>query len=424
MKKKTAEIKQYLKYLYVFLALIASYLVFAMLSCLLPNSKIHKNITNTVERGDLRTDYPMMGIPLEQCQQDNFTDALILSQAWYCSSDSMLTSVLLLPRAYGPNPYVMSDCLWRQVHGEDYGTRYYARYWHGNTFAMRFLLLLGSYQTVRMILYIITMLLFVALCLSLGRRGHSWVAILLAVSLGMVYSFVAQISMQLAPVLIIALGAALFVCRRRNDDKSIPLLMFVTGSLTAFMDLFTTPLLTLALPLALWLVLASPNLAHKSWLSAMISVAGKAFLWGIGYAATWLFKWLIATLFTPNNIFSDAVAAAAIRSGTEDYSRWDAVVQNLNMVHWGLLAIVLLLLLFFAILRFRKQNVKTATMLMILGFMPIVWYFIVSNHSYVHWWFTYRLLMVSILSWMLAVGVLVDWRALAPRRLRRQKNKQ
>lgn len=424
MKKRVALTKKYLRYCFVLLGLVVGYMLFALASCLLPNGVIHKNITNTIERGDLREDYPKMGIPLSQCQQDNFTDALILNQAWRVSSDSLLTSMLLLPRASGPDPAIMNDCLWRMVHGEDWGTLYYARYWHGGTFAVRFLLLLGSYQTVRLILYIITMLLLVALCMELGRERHSWVALLMVAGMSLTYPFVAQTSMQFAPVLIIALSGALLVCRLRGRGESVSMLMFILGSVTAFMDLLTTPLLTLGFPLALWLVLDTAKPAHKSWLTSFSAAFGKIMLWGMGFAATWASKWLIATICTPLNVFKDAADQAAMRSDVGDFSRLDAAVINLRMVHWGLMALILIVLVVLAIVRFRKQNMKTAVMLALLGCMPLAWFFVVANHSYLHWWFTYRLLMVTAVSWLLAVGVLVDWQALEPRRsihLRRKK---
>lgn len=416
MKSRVTEIKKYLRYVYVLLGLIAGYLIFAFASCLLPNSVIHKNITNTIDRGDLRDDYPTMGISLVQCKQDNFTDALILNQAWMVSKDSLLTSMLLLPRASGPNPIIMSDCLWRLAHGEDWGTFYYARYWHGGTFAVRFLLLLGSYQTVRSLLYIITMLLLVALCMELGRKSHSWMTLLMVAGMSLLYPFVAQTSIQFAPVLIIALSGGLLVCRLRGKGESISMLMFILGSLTAFMDLLTTPLLTLGFPLALWLVLDSANQTHKSWLASFCAAIGKVLLWGIGFAATWASKWLIATIFTPFNVFKDAADQVAVRSDVGEFSRWDAVANNMQLVQWRLMALILIVLVILAIVRFRKQNLKTAVELTLLGLMPLVWYFIVANHSFVHWWFTYRLLMVSTVSWLFAAGMLVDWQAITHRR--------
>ena len=53
--------------------------------------------------------------------------------------------------------------------------------------------------------------------------------------------------------------------------------------------------------------------------------------------------------------------------------------------------------------RFRLPDWKQAGLYLLVAFAPYIWYLVLSNHSYVHFWFTYRLQAVSITAILLLV---------------------
>ena len=56
------------------------------------------------------------------------------------------------------------------------------------------------------------------------------------------------------------------------------------------------------------------------------------------------------------------------------------------------------------VVRHKRLNCKKALAYLLVGVMPLVWYLLLSNHSYIHWWFTYRLLAITITCLMLMLS--------------------
>jgi O-antigen/teichoic acid export membrane protein len=50
--------------------------------------------------------------------------------------------------------------------------------------------------------------------------------------------------------------------------------------------------------------------------------------------------------------------------------------------------------------------------LLVVAFIPWVWYLFAANHSYLHNWFTFRAQAVSVAAILLALMQLVDWNKL------------
>ena len=164
------------KYCVVFFCLIASYLLFGIVSNLLPNQPIERNIKKTLERGDLADCDSYAVVYTKRLLTDNYTDALILNQAYNGGRDSLKISVLLVPRlldSLSPRPTGdVPECgsLHHVVdHDITLYKAYYARYWHGSTFLMRWLLQITNYTTLRLVFYVLSSLLLLWVCLALYR---------------------------------------------------------------------------------------------------------------------------------------------------------------------------------------------------------------------------------------------------------------
>lgn len=400
--KMFTRIRPFLK---AYLILIAAYLAFACLSCLLPNKPIHKHIADSLYYGDLQCDYPRAVLPKEQCRMDNFTDALILNQAYRCSSDSLMKSMLEVWRATGPQESV--QVLKAEVEGLPTDAYPYSRYWHGSTFLTRFLLLASSYTGIRMILFLVSMLLMTWMAAALYRRLGTWPTVSVLMGMGLMYVFVMQFSMQFFPVLAITIIAAILAGRMGTDRSRMVMVMFVVGSLTAYFDLLTVPLITLGVPVCVMLAACRRGgLSVRDGLHATISVS---LLWSLGYGITWVTKWLLASMLTSQDAIADGIGQVSYRAGLEDFSRLDAIVANTDLVPWNLFLPVLVVLAVLAFVRHRKGSWMWFALFLLVALMPYAWYLVVANHSFYHCWFTYREQMISLVALFMAFGSLVDW---------------
>ena len=420
-----------LKYIKVFFLLMAAFLVFATLSWLLPDIPIRKHIDKTLQRSDLFLLYPEALAPEQQCRQDNFTDALILNQCYCNDRHDWIQSVLLLPSAYPKDSKFPNDGLLYLSNGgkmEQAPLYFYPRYWHGSTFLMRFLLLLAPYSNLRFFLLAISLFLMMLLCARLYLlRGWMPVAVL-AVTAALMRIPIIQCSIQFFPVLFIALLTALLLCNsheRWRTPSQATFLLFVAGALTAYFDLLTTPVLTLGLPLCILLLLRrdeAVSLALELWLMVRASL-----LWAVGYGATWVSKWILGTLLTPMNVWKDGIGQFLYRSSdTADYTRWEAMLANTDLIDWPWwLTMLIVLGVLLTLQRLRKKRLstplpssqseaqqapsslspsssrialRTAIPLLLVALFPLAWYLVVSNHSFIHNWFTFRLLWILLIA--------------------------
>lgn len=396
-----------MRFLKVFLCLIVAYLLFGVAACLLPDKPIHRHIEQTVERGELQwNDYPRAFINSNQARMDNFTDALIISQAWNCSKDSLWESMMQPSRAVYDQS--MTETLAMQVEGKHFCNKKYGRYWHGSTFLMRFLLLVWSYNNIRMLFYIVSSLVIILTLWRLRDKIGTWAAVVTLLAFMIIYGFVLQFSIQFLPVLILSFAGVLTML---NDKRDKLIACFVIGSLTAYFDLLTTPLLTIAIPLIAWILAQLDN--KQTFGKLLLEIIKMSALWGIAFALTWGSKWLLATVTTDTNIWADAMQNVAHRSGyIEDYTRLDAIAANVNLLNSKFVFITAIVMITIMAFRFRREGWRPALMLLLIALVPYVWFFVVANHSYEHFWFTFRLQFISLLALFAALGCMIDWKKL------------
>ncbi len=395
-----------MSYLKVFGWLMALYLLFAAGSWCVPDAPVKYHIAKTIERGDLADDQPRAFLPRLQCRMDNYTDALILNQAYFLRSENLVNGTMLVPRLTCERlPFEELRVAVGMDTASDKSVATYARYWHGNTFLARYLLILWDYPTIRLLFFILSSLLMLWCGALLWTRGSWQLAVSVGFGLACSYVFMMQFSLQLSMVLFIALGGMISIARKRRN-VSPTVIFFILGSLTAFFDLLTAPVLTLGLPLLVMLALGPEGKLSKTFKEVSLN----SLLWAVGYGLTWVSKWILATLLTSENSWADGLYNVSNRSGVlDDYGRWDALMANLDLMPWAFIAIALVVIVVLACRHFHKEGWRRALPLLAVALLPWMWYLFAANHSYLHNWFTFRAQAVSVAALLLASMQFVDW---------------
>ena len=406
--------KKVLVYSFYFLLLLAGYILFGLGSMAMPDKAVEHHVRQTVGQNDLKADFWFAFLYKPNYYMDNFTDALVLNQAWCLGEEESMNlwqRLMLVPRHRCMADGVEQGCesLRRLTEGDTtLKIMCYPRYWHGSTYLMRYLLAIDDYVVLRGLFFLLSSMLLLWVLLALAKRVGVWASALYFLAFVLVDCFMMQFSIQFLPVLLITLGGTLWVLNRKRS--SLGVVFFVLGSLTAYFDLLTAPLLTWALPLLVWLAANGQRSAAKG--RQLFTDALASLLWAVGYAATWAAKWLLATLTTPMNVFSDASAQASLRAAVEDYTRWGAVERNLDLVPWLYVTIAAVVLALLAVRHFNGKGWRQALVCLVVAVAPVAWYIVLGNHSYEHYWFTYRSLAVTVMGLLAAVASLVDWRKL------------
>lgn len=352
---------------------------------------------------------------------DNFTDAVMIDTAIANKHVGALTNALSSKRQGGSWGPIIGL---RDTAKGHMSTRYsYARYWHGYQVVLRPMLFLFDYGQIRYLNMLVLSVLAFLTCISV-RRSLGWsglVAFAAALMLGGFY--VVPLSLQFSSVtylMLLGVFAALELERRELLDVVFWEFFAVIGALTSFLDLLTAPLLTLGMPLAAILLVRARNREVPIRTAALTSFTGASW-WGVGFASSWAAKWIIASALLRIDVTADALSSASDRTGLTELGHPIAQAVLLNVgrlfplmptdMRKGIPTLVFLAVVtlgvavsLFKVMRDRSQRggvgigdtMKRRASALILAPLPFGWLIVLSQHSAIHFWYTYRILAIAL----------------------------
>ena len=148
-------------YVGLFFVLIFSYTLFAVISSFLPDRMVKHRVKMASKSLAAYGNYPRSVFDLETCQQDYFTESLILNQVYCIDRTKPLESAMMVRWKFVT--LNLPGGLWQMTHeGEVSKDCSYPRYWHGTTFLTRFLLLFFSYAQIQWLFFAVSLLLMLA----------------------------------------------------------------------------------------------------------------------------------------------------------------------------------------------------------------------------------------------------------------------
>lgn len=333
---------------------------------------------------------------------DNTTDAIMLENAVFQSDLPAYQAAMKAERAGLDDEHTQLALKEYLDHDQELTLTSYERYWHGYLVVLKPLLLLLNYGQIRILNGIIMTTLVLLILRQLWKRNlrNGMLAFLLAI-LGL-FPMALPYSLQFSTSFYAGAGASLvLLCRyeKIKEKERYIGLFFLTGALTSYLDFLTYPIFALGIPMVLWIVLDNENIRTE-----LRRIVACAFSWGAGYLLMWAGKWLIGSVLLRENIVTDALQTVAGRASgevaTERISRMMAVLRNFY-IYFNLYGVVLagILILWVGIWCFRNRKtmkMDQALLLLLVAAGPICWYLVTANHAYIHYWFTFRNLSVSI----------------------------
>jgi len=398
--------KKILKWVGVLLILQTTYTLLMTAVYMLPSQPIRKNIQASISRFSLEGNFYKPFISSASVQLAGNMDSKMLRTALANIGGNPLKSAMNGRMKYG------SGAHWQQLRHATVqnipGTGSYARYWHGYMLYLRPLLLFFDYERIRVVSSFVFFFLYTAVACLLSKKAGWIYAMGLAGSLVFVKIYVLPMSLGFVGVFnlmfIAILAVLLLPSKQPLDGAKIDCLFLIIGSLTSFIDLFTTPLITLGVPLLVLLIIYNQqkeaSLAASFRLSLRISG-----LWLAAYGLTWFSKWIIGSLVLKRNVIQTAMTAVFFRTqGNEAYplDRYRTLHLNFHHLMSGKeLAVAVLVLLsglaIFLLLCRRCRLMRKHLVFLWVAVYPYFWYSLIANHSQIHHWFTYRAQLVSLM---------------------------
>lgn len=285
----------------------------------------------------------------------------------------------------------------------------YGRYWHGYLVFLKPLLTLFTLSDIRVFNMIFQWVLALVLLFLAHRKGGFRLVFPLGIALLSLNPLSTALSMQYSSIYLLTLVFGILQLQFELYRKKSGWLIYLwLGILTAFFDFLTYPPAAWAICLTIGILMMEGTQKQK-----MLHALASGAAWCFGYGGMWSGKWIIGTLITGQNILADATQSVQLRTGlqmegipeSETVSCYaDVLMRNLDAYrNVPALILVLALALFAGYLllrrgyRFRLDTTLVLPLLLI-AVVPFAWYFVLKNHSGVHYWMTHRNLSATIIA--------------------------
>lgn len=418
-----------IKYVLVFIILICVYMLSLIGTSLIPSNWMKNNVIKSSEILKAEGEKKRENLGYKDVYLFLFTDALMINTAYSVDSNSPVESALLARKNYIPgqtlivhedqqynlgasknyvdsygNVFQTAE-LYGLMHGENITDSYeYARYWHGYLVILRPLLALTSYKEIRIILLALMITLVGFMMYLLTKKLNIKIAIIFLLGLFSANVFVATQSFNEITVFFIAIISSIYLLQKKDVDKNIGIDFFVIGSVTAFMDLLTEPLVTLGIPLAVYFLLTERK--NKNVKENIIIFIKLCACWAIGYGLTWATKWIITSAICNRQIIQNAITQAKYRTDNSSISYVKVLKRNLSFLSYFIPCISIAIIGAYTFIKLIinrnekfniKNNIQIALPYLFIGILPFVWYFVLKQHSMIHSFFTYRILCITVI---------------------------
>lgn len=298
----------------------------------------------------------------------------------------------------------------------------YPRYWHGFVLFLKPMFIFFNLGEI----YQINTLIICALCfvtlLLIYKKEKAYVGPFLILLALFNPPYIAR-SFQLSSVFYAMIITSLLVLRWDDREKREHLFLYafvIDGIILAFLDFLTYPPVAFVVPLCFVLVFSQQALLHNLLASIRYGIA---FL--LGYAGMWVSKWILASLFTDENVVAEGIESVLHRTGQGDATGADsafnveispvsAMRENLRAFGTRPVKIMALLLLCAAVVLvvymirykvgFTKRALGMFVIFVLLTIVPIAWIVVLYNHCSLHPHLEWR-------EWLVAVFAPLMWLA-------------
>ena len=330
----------------------------------------------------------------------------MLGNAIYAGTGSPLGDALVNPRMeFTPGDSVPVDSLSQYAQGAEDGRQVtYARYWHGYLVFLKPLLLFFTPSDIRLLNLTVQMILAAVLLALSYRRGGLGLAIPLGAALLVLIPISTALCFQYTDVYLLTLVFGILLLWRRTDEQKFGCLLYLwLGMGLGFFDFLTYPVASLGILLAIELTVSTSGLWKKIQAILLNSTA-----WALGYGGMWAGKWVVASVFTDQNVILDALRNISGRTsstaGEETVDIFSVLWRNaqtyVNVQTVFLLLVLGVLLVYLMTVKQYRLRLSASTLvpLVLCALYPVVWYAVLRNHSMIHAYMTHRDLAVTVMA--------------------------
>ena len=391
----------------IFVILVMLGFSLMVLSCTIPTDNAYASFS----QDDVLSDglYPMLIPGYQSTELDMYTDSKILSEvSYYNRSQSLISNSM---RNYGTKGKNFD----KFIKGEENVFQDHPHYWCGNLAVLRPLFYFIDYNSFRVLELFFELIMVLAILRQMIERNLKKFIVPFLLALFLIHPETIGMTIQYSVVFNIMV-ILVYALLRFNDalfEGNRFFYYFLTiGMATSFLDLLTYPLVSFAVPMTFYLLLERNRSNLKDNVMKFILFG---LTWSIGYVGMWASKWVISSILLNENIVAYSLNKLLFRTSNVEFARMDAILMNLSVYrHKSYLIIFALIAIYYAKRfidlkeRISLGNLKGALPFLLVAMLPFVWYLFASNHSYIHFWFTYRELVIFFFAILCTLELVIE----------------
>ena len=354
-------VKQLKPFVKVYVGLILAFFVSMALVFCIPDSWIQDNVNSSIEIMDGEGSYPMYFFYRHNSIMDVHTEGVMYNG-------------LIPNRDYNPIQASVS-------------INQYPRYWHGYMLYLRPLSVLFQITEIRYLGMLAFQILLFWSAWMIAKKTRPAYAVLYVLSITTGNAALSSVCLQfLSTFLVLFVSIGILMSRYEKLRIKEMGFFFVVGMIENFFDFLTYPIITLGIPLILllWMRVRDEKADLKD---NLLFTIWSSISWGVGYALTWIAKWGITTVVLGVRYFIRNLSVIEYR-----LKAWLNIRDN-GMISWSKVVIVIAVIALILLIWKKAKDMKTILaylpMLLVAAY-PYIWYLVMSNHSQIHYWYTYR----------------------------------
>lgn len=409
-------IKQILNYSIIFFVTVLILTSFLVITAKIPKENIEENIEKSAPYLSVLAGVKTIKRYHPMTWLDLYADEMIFDIIYNIDSDKPLESVMeanyyetvnqrLKLRTQLENKTIEADTQ-------------YLRYWHGMMIFVRPLLTLFTIHGIYKVNLIIFLILIGILIGILIQKKCKTLIIAFLLSMIMAGVIFVPFCLEYIWVFLIMLVTSIIAIKlEKNGNNKLYMLFFITGILTCFFDFLTSVLITILVPIIF--VLGIRKKRNSTLKENMIFLIFSLVIWFIGYCLMWLAKWVLASIVLNINAFDYVKDDMLLRIGVKEndvISLYKEVIPNnlfalfpFSFLKNRMWMIFIILASFAIFIIFRKKGkVKELIPFFIIAILPYIRYLVLLNHSYFHFFFTFREQIPTIMSVVLIYAYGMD----------------
>lgn len=394
------------KYCLTFILTAIICIVLLIVTALIPKELVKSNmVKSSEEMYDISYIYFFNNQKNRAFLIHNYPDPITFNLTYSLDSKKPFTSSILT-KYYASKKFGEKVNVREKAYFDYKPNKEYYRYWHGNMFLVKTLMLVFDYKNILIFLSVILIAFALLITYNLYRKNRL-LALLFLISNLVCHVYVTFYCLEYIYMFLLSYIMSLIAFKLIDKDESKIICFFIIGGVLAnFFDFLTTETLVFTLPFFI-IFYFGRNKSFKDSLKFFLKSL-IAFL--LGYSLMWILKWLILIIIykqLPNDFLNTHIEERGFSLVAVKKEPFKSIYDNLKLIvpfcylNNNLVILIIICYICYVIwLIIRKKIDSKGIMLLLISIIPMLRYFVLYKHSIDHTFFTYRALLPSIMIWI------------------------